>query len=77
MNLRKLGLKPKIVIGFGSLLAIIAGMGLVGYRSAVVSEKPSQEVEIDSANEGHYQLDAGGVFAPASGRARCADGREQ
>jgi hypothetical protein len=42
MNLRKLGLKSKIVIGFGSLLAIIAGMSLIGYRSAVISEKTSQ-----------------------------------
>jgi methyl-accepting chemotaxis protein len=49
MNLRQLGLKPKIVIGFGSLLAIIAAMGLVGYRSAVSSEKTSHGVEIDSA----------------------------
>jgi methyl-accepting chemotaxis protein len=51
MNLRQLGLKPKIVIGFGSLLAIIAGMGLIGYRSAVISEKTSHEVETDSAKK--------------------------
>ena len=51
MNLRKLGLKLKIVIGFGSLLAIIAGMGLVGYRSAVVGQKASQDVETNSAKK--------------------------
>ena len=44
MNLRKLGLKPKIAVGFGSLLAIIAAMGLVGYHSAVVNEESAQEV---------------------------------
>ena len=43
-----MGLKPKIVIGFGSLLAIIAAMGLVGYRSAVVGQKASQEVHLYS-----------------------------
>jgi len=48
MNLRRLGLKPKIAIGFGSLIAIIAAMGLVGYRTAAISEKTAQRVEIDS-----------------------------
>ena len=48
MNLRKMGLKPKIVVGFGSLLAIIVGMGLVGYRSAVVGQKTSQDVYLYS-----------------------------
>jgi methyl-accepting chemotaxis protein len=51
MNLRQLGLKPKIVIGFGSLLAIIAAMGVVGYRSAVISEKIAQEMQIYSAKK--------------------------
>ena len=51
MNLRKLGLKPKIVIGFGSVLAITAAMGLMGYRSAVIGQKTSQEVKIDSAKK--------------------------
>ena len=45
MNLRGLGLLPKIAIGFGSLLAIIAAMGLVGYRSAASSEKTAHEME--------------------------------
>jgi len=45
MTLRRVGLKPKIAVGFGSLLAIIAAMGVVGYRSAVVSQKTSQEME--------------------------------
>ncbi len=36
---------PKIAIGFGSLLAIIAAMGLVGYRSAATSEKTAHEME--------------------------------
>ena len=51
MNLRKLGLKTKIAVGFGSLLAIIAAMGFVGYRSAVVGQKVSQESKIDSAKK--------------------------
>jgi methyl-accepting chemotaxis protein len=34
-----LGLKTKIAVGFGSLLAIIAAMGVIGYRSAVVNEQ--------------------------------------
>jgi methyl-accepting chemotaxis protein len=51
MNFRRLGLKPKIAIGFGSLLAIIAAMGFVGYRSAVVGEKNGNEVQIDSAKK--------------------------
>ncbi len=51
MNLRGLGLRPKIAIGFGSLLAIIAAMGLVGYRSAVVGQKASQESQFDSAKK--------------------------
>ena len=51
MYLRKLGLKPKIAIGFGSVLAITAAMGLMGYRSAVISQKTSREVKIDSAKK--------------------------
>ena len=53
MNLRKLGLKSKIGIGFGSLLAIIAGMGFVGYRSAVVNEQLSQEARSDARMMSH------------------------
>ena len=45
MNLRRLGLKSKIAVGFGSLLAIIAGMGVVGYHSAAVNEESAQEVQ--------------------------------
>ncbi|HUD23548.1 MAG TPA: methyl-accepting chemotaxis protein [Acidobacteriaceae bacterium] len=45
MNLKKLGLIPKIAIGFGSLLAIIAAMGIVGYRTAVFSEQAAHEME--------------------------------
>jgi methyl-accepting chemotaxis protein len=51
MNLRRLGLKPKIAVGFGSLLAIIAAMGVVGYRSAVVGQRASQEAEIASTKK--------------------------
>jgi methyl-accepting chemotaxis protein len=60
MNLRKLGLKTKIVIGFGSLLAIIAGMGFVGYRSAVINEQLSQEARTDARmmSHGHEMLEA-------------------
>jgi len=39
MNLRKLGLRSQIAIGFGSLLAIIGAMGFVGFRSAVANQK--------------------------------------
>jgi methyl-accepting chemotaxis protein len=45
MNLRGLGLIPKIAIGFGSLIAIIAAMGLVGYRTAAISDKTAHEME--------------------------------
>jgi len=48
MNLKRLGLLPKIAIGFGSLLAIIATMGVVGYRSAVRSEQLAQEARLDA-----------------------------
>jgi methyl-accepting chemotaxis protein len=44
MSLTKLGLKPKIAAGFGSLLAIIAVMGVVGYRAAVDNQQLAQEV---------------------------------
>jgi methyl-accepting chemotaxis protein len=43
-----LGLKPKIAIGFGSLLAIIAGMGLVGFHAAEVNEKLADEMRVDA-----------------------------
>jgi len=46
MNLRKMGLKPKIVVGFGSLLAIIVGMGLVGYRSAWLARRLAGRVSV-------------------------------
>jgi methyl-accepting chemotaxis protein len=60
MKLRKLGLKLKIAIGFGSLLAIIAVMGLVGYRSAVVNEQLAQEARLDARmmSHGHEMLEA-------------------
>src|SRR6266702_620589 len=53
MNLRKFGIKPRIAFGFGSLLAIIAVMGLVGYRSTLENEKLAQEMQIDSAMKTH------------------------
>jgi len=53
MNLRRLGLIPKIAIGFGSLLAIIATMGVVGYRSAVISEQLAQEARVDARMMSH------------------------
>jgi len=49
MILRKFGLKLKIAIGFGSLLAIIVVMGLIGYRSAVVNEKIVNGVRLYSS----------------------------
>ena len=49
LSLSRLGLKPKISAGFGSLLAIIAVMGLIGYRSAVDSARISDEIRLDAA----------------------------
>ena len=49
MKLRTVGLLPKIAIGFGSLLTIIAGMGMVGYRSAVTNERTAHEMEAYSS----------------------------
>jgi methyl-accepting chemotaxis protein len=49
MKLRKLGLKAKIGVGFGSLLAIIAAMGIVGYRSAEVNQRIAQDVQVYSS----------------------------
>jgi methyl-accepting chemotaxis protein len=60
MSLTKLGLKPKIAVGFGSLLAIIGLMGVVGYRAAVVNERLAQEARIDARmmSHGHELLEA-------------------
>ncbi|MDR3746053.1 MAG: HAMP domain-containing methyl-accepting chemotaxis protein [Acidobacteriaceae bacterium] len=52
MNLRKLGLKLKIVVGFGSLLVIIAAMGAIGYRSAEVNDQLSDDVRLYSSMKG-------------------------
>jgi len=49
MTLRKLGLKRKILIGFGSLLGIIAAMGLIGYRSALTNQQVDDEVRLYSS----------------------------
>jgi methyl-accepting chemotaxis protein len=48
MSLGKLGLKSKIAFGFGSLLAIIAVIGVVGFRAAMVNVKLSYDMRIDS-----------------------------
>src|ERR1039457_3750137 len=55
MNLSRLGLKVKIAAGFGSLLAIIAGMGLIGYQAAVESVSLSHEMGQEAAmrDRGH------------------------
>jgi len=60
MSLNRLGLKGKIAAGFGSLLAMIAGMGLIGYRSAVTNEQLSQTARIDARmmSHGHSMLEA-------------------
>jgi methyl-accepting chemotaxis protein len=60
MSLTKLGLKPKIAVGFGSLLAIIALMGFVGYRAAVINEQLAQEARIDARmmSHAHEMLEA-------------------
>jgi methyl-accepting chemotaxis protein len=49
MNLSKLGLKPKIAIGFGSLLAIIATFGVIGFRTAALNQELAQEVQLYSS----------------------------
>ena len=51
MNLRRPGLKAKIAVGFGSLLAIIAGMGILGYRSATESVQLSQVLRNESTRK--------------------------
>jgi methyl-accepting chemotaxis protein len=48
MNLRRLGLKQKFAIGFGSLLVIIAAMGIIGYHASAASEKSAGEVQVYS-----------------------------
>jgi len=48
MTLRRLGLKPQFTIGFGSLLAIIAVMGFIGFRSAAANEQTANELEVYS-----------------------------
>jgi methyl-accepting chemotaxis protein len=55
MNLRRLGLKLKIAIGFGSLLAIIAVMGVTGFRSAAVNESLAHEVQLYSSLKDHVR----------------------
>ena len=49
MSLTRLGLKVKIAVGFGSLLAIIAVMGVIGYQSAVESVLLSGEMGREAA----------------------------
>jgi methyl-accepting chemotaxis protein len=53
MSLWKMGLRSKIAVGFGSLLAIIGVMGVVGYQSAVVNEQLAHEMQMDSAMKAH------------------------
>src|SRR5580692_4433483 len=50
---KNLGFKVKIAVGFGSLLAIIALMGLIGYQSAVESVTLSHEMWLNSAMKDH------------------------
>jgi len=45
----RLGLKTKVALGFGSLLAIIAGMGAVGCRSTILSQRQAEQISIYSA----------------------------
>jgi methyl-accepting chemotaxis protein len=49
MRINSLGFKVKIAVGFGSLLAIIALMGLIGYRAAVESVVLSHEMSLNDA----------------------------
>ena len=56
MSLTKLGLKPRIAAGFGSLLAIIAVMGVVGYRSAALHDQIAQKMRVYSATKDQTRL---------------------
>jgi methyl-accepting chemotaxis protein len=49
MSLTKLGFKVKIAVGFGSLLAIIAIMGVIGYQSSSESVSLSGEMQREAA----------------------------
>ncbi len=49
MNLKRLGLKPKFALSFGSLLAIIAAMGVVGYRTASANQRTAADVQVYSS----------------------------
>jgi methyl-accepting chemotaxis protein len=53
-------MKAKIAAGFGSLLAMIAGMGVIGYRCASIDEHLGQEARIDARmmSHGHGMLEA-------------------
>jgi hypothetical protein len=53
MRFARLGLKTKVAIGFGSLLAIIACMGVVSCRSTVVSQQLADHMRIYSAMKDH------------------------
>jgi methyl-accepting chemotaxis protein len=49
----RLGLKAKVGVGFGSLLAIIAGMGAIGYYDAQVNQRLAQQMRAYAAMKDH------------------------
>ena len=55
MNLKRLGLKLKIAIGFGSLLAIVGVMGFLGFRSAAANQELAHELQLYSSLKDHVR----------------------
>jgi methyl-accepting chemotaxis protein len=60
MRMMKLGFKARISLGLGSMLAIIAVLGALGYRSAVVNEQLAMEMQNITAmkTDAHLMLEA-------------------
>jgi methyl-accepting chemotaxis protein len=60
MKSAKLGFKARIAAGLGSMLAIIAVLGVLGYRSAVVNDQLAMQMERVSAmkTDTHRMLEA-------------------
>src|SRR5579883_2489586 len=49
MRSRRLGLRTKVAIGFGSLLAIIVAMGLISCRSTILNQQLADQMRLYSA----------------------------
>jgi methyl-accepting chemotaxis protein len=53
MRMTKLGFKDRLSVGLGSMLAIIAVLGGLGYHSAVVNERLALDMQIAGAMKGY------------------------